>query len=75
MGSINPIQHVHRDGLFGLGLGGVVDVGAQLDEKQPRLPRGRAPGSNFSEAPNLLQHFHYFNFSSHTSVSLSRNRK
>ena len=68
MRSVNPIQHVDGDRLLGLRLRGVLDVGAQLDEKQARLPRGRPPGGNFSEAPNLLQHFHYFDFFSHTPV-------
>ena len=65
---LRGLSDVDRDGLFAASLGGVLDVRPQLNEEQARLLGRRPPIGNFGHAPNLLQHFQYFDFCSHTPV-------
>ena len=68
MRDFHAVEDVYGDGLLAAVLRGVLNVRAQLDEKQAGLPGRRPAVGDLGQASNLLQHFHQFNFSSHTSV-------
>ena len=51
---IGSLQHVHCDGLLAARLSSVLDVRAQLDEEEARLPGRGATAGDLGQASNLL---------------------
>jgi len=66
---IRAVLHLHQNGQLTAGDPALAELRAKLNQKQARLPRGRTPLRNVGKTTHLLQQFHDFYFSSHTSVS------
>lgn len=68
VGHFGPIQNVDGDHLFAFWAGSLGHMGTQLNEKKAGMAGSGPALSNVGQASYLLEHFHYSDLSSHTSV-------
>lgn len=65
---VGRLLDVHENRLFAPGVGRLLDVRSQLNQKEPRLPDVRTPVRDFRQPADFLEHPHYSDLSGHTSV-------
>lgn len=66
IGDVRPLVHLNGNDEPLTPGGGLVDMGAQLQQEQSRRLRLRAALGDLGKTSNLLQQFHNSHFSSHT---------